>query len=313
MFCVKLYSLIRDEIVYAAQSKGKSSMNALVSQPYTTDSVTSADGTIIGYRQFGHGPGLILVHGGMQASQNFTKLATALSDTFTVYVPDRRGRGLSGPHGNNYCVQRECEDLDAILRKTGAHNVFGLSSGALVSMQAALTLSAIQKLALYEPPLAISGHPSPTVWLPRYDQEMAQGNLAAAMVTVMKGTGDTSFLTALPRFVLVPLLTFGIQADAKEPKGIDVPIKALIPTMHYDPKIVDEMAGTLQNFQAMRADVLLLGGSNSQQYLKGALNALSTVLPKVQRVEFPGLGHLAADNGGKPERVAQELRRFFSA
>ncbi len=35
---------------------------------YSTNTVTSADGTIIGYRWFGHGPGLILVHGGTQAS-----------------------------------------------------------------------------------------------------------------------------------------------------------------------------------------------------------------------------------------------------
>jgi hypothetical protein len=46
--------------------------------------------------------------------------------------------------------------------------------------------------------------------------------------------------------------------------------------------------------------------------LKGALDGLSTVLPNVRRIEFAALGHLAADNSGKPERVAQELRRFFS-
>ncbi|MEU1641010.1 alpha/beta hydrolase, partial [Nonomuraea sp. NPDC005701] len=60
------------------------------------EQVRSADGTTIGYRRSGRGPGLILVHGGMQASQHFTKLAAALSTEFTVYVPDRRGRGLSG-------------------------------------------------------------------------------------------------------------------------------------------------------------------------------------------------------------------------
>ncbi|MGD0966538.1 MAG: hypothetical protein ABSA57_21950 [Candidatus Acidiferrales bacterium] len=41
---------------------------------YNTGSVTSKDGTIIGYRQLGLGPGLILVHGGMQTSQNLMKL-----------------------------------------------------------------------------------------------------------------------------------------------------------------------------------------------------------------------------------------------
>src|SRR6266480_3974142 len=78
---------------------------------YTTDAVTSADGTRIGYRQLGQGPGLVLVHGAMQSAQSFMKLATALADTFTVYVPDRRGRGLSGPHGDHYGITTECADL----------------------------------------------------------------------------------------------------------------------------------------------------------------------------------------------------------
>src|SRR5258708_30294572 len=94
-------------------------------QTYSTDSVLSEDGTMIGYRQFGRGPGLILVHGGMMASQNFLKLAVALSDGFTVYVPDRRGRGFSGPFGENYGMKKACEDMDALLRKTGANLVFG--------------------------------------------------------------------------------------------------------------------------------------------------------------------------------------------
>lgn len=71
-------------------------------RPYTTGSVTSADGTTIGFREFGHGPGVVLVHGGIQAAQSFTKLASALADTSTVYMPDRRGRGRSGPFGPRY-------------------------------------------------------------------------------------------------------------------------------------------------------------------------------------------------------------------
>jgi len=31
------------------------------------------------------------------APQNFMKLGQALASEFTVYIPDRRGRGLSGP------------------------------------------------------------------------------------------------------------------------------------------------------------------------------------------------------------------------
>jgi pimeloyl-ACP methyl ester carboxylesterase len=61
-------------------------------------SVTSADGTTVGYRRVGDGPDVVLVHGGGQSSQNLMTLARTLSDRFTVYVPDRRGRGMSGPY-----------------------------------------------------------------------------------------------------------------------------------------------------------------------------------------------------------------------
>jgi len=279
---------------------------------FTTDKVSSADGTTIGYRQTGNGPGLILVHGAMMVSQNFSQLATALADMFTVYIPDRRGRGLSGPHGSNYCLDRECEDMQAIVHKTRAQNIFGLSSGAIVALESAFTLpDAIRKVALYEPPFAVNGS-APDAWSPRFDAELTKGDLGAAMVTVMKGTGDSSLLNLLPRFLLVPFMRFAIEADAKETQGDAIPLKALIPTVHFDPQLVRETANKLDHFKALQANVLLLGGSQSQGYLKVALNALDKLLPRVERIEFPGLGHLAATDQGQPQRVAQELRRFFA-
>jgi pimeloyl-ACP methyl ester carboxylesterase len=116
----------------------------------------SKDGTRIGYRQIGHGPGVVFVHGAMETSQSHNQLAEALADAFTVYMPDRRGRGLSGPFGEGYSIQEEVEDLDALLTKTGSHNVFGVSAGGIICLQAALTLPAIHKAAVYEPALVIN-------------------------------------------------------------------------------------------------------------------------------------------------------------
>src|SRR6267154_1797860 len=106
----------------------------MVSVPYTAHTVRSADGTIIGYRQVGSGPGLILVHGGNMGSQNFMKLGQALADKFTVYIVDRRGRGLSGPAGD-YSLAKESQDMRAIIQATGTSNIFGLSAGAIVALQ----------------------------------------------------------------------------------------------------------------------------------------------------------------------------------
>ena len=88
---------------------------ATAREHYTTGSVTSQDGTTIGYRQFGHGPGVVLLHGAASSAHNHMQLAEALSRAFTVYVPDRRGRGLSGPYREPYSLQVEVEDLEALL------------------------------------------------------------------------------------------------------------------------------------------------------------------------------------------------------
>jgi pimeloyl-ACP methyl ester carboxylesterase len=282
---------------------------------YTTSYVTSKDGTKIGYRQLGSGPGIILVHGGVNASQHFMKLGAALSDAFTVYIPDRRGRGLSGPFGEDYGIQREVEDLDALLNKTGAHYLFGAATGALIILQSALTLPGIHKIALYEPLLYLSKYKSEmdnfNAMIHRYDEKVAEGKLAAAMVTV-SADDPSSGLSKLPRFLLLILFTFILRIDAMTVKGDDVQLKDLMPTLDYDIALVNETEGKLENFKDVSAEVLLLGGSKSNLMLKNSLDALSNILPHVNRIELLGLDHKAAMNSGKPERIAQELRRFFS-
>ncbi len=286
---------------------------------YTTGFVTSKDGTTIGYRQLGHGPGIVLVQGAMGSAHNFMQLAGLLADTFTVYVPDRRGRGLSPlPYSKDYSIQKDVEDLDALLTKTGAHFVFGLSSGAIISLSAALTLPAISKAAVFEPPLFINGAPSAA--LPRLQKEIAQGKLAAALITGMKEAqmGPPIF-NAMPHFLLEPLVNMVMKSEDKKGSGDYLPMRELAPTLLYDFQLVTEMSGKLESFRDMHAEVLLLGGSKSPAYLRIALDALEKVLPHVTRVEFPGLSHGAAWNydkqrnpDGQPEPVAQALRRFFA-
>lgn len=278
-------------------------------------SATSRDGTAIGYRQFGHGPGVVLLHGTMSSGQNHIQLAEALADAFTVIVPDRRGRGLSGPYRGDETILSEVEDLDALLAHTSAHNVFGVSSGAIIVLQAALSLPAIHRAAIFEPPL-FDDAAAPTALLTRFDAELAQGKVAAALVTAMKGAqmGPAVF-GLLPRWLLVQLTSrFMASQDRKSPSEY-VPMRALAPTLHYDFQLVAETSGKVRAFGAIRAKTLLLGGSKSPTYLKAALDELEKVLPGAARVELAGLDHSAswnADVGGKPEPVAQELRRFFA-
>jgi len=262
--------------------------------------------SVIRYRTFGGGgPKVVLLHGGMQTAQSFQKLAAALADRFTVYVPDRRGRGLSGPFAADHGIETEVDDLGGLLAETGARNVFGLSAGAIIALQTALVRPEIHRLALYEPPLRF-GATDPAGWLPRYEKELAKGDLGAAMVTIMTGTGSVRHV---PRAALLPLMKLAVRAD----RGQDgTPLRELIPTMHYDAITIEQAAGPLARFAEVRAETLLLGGARSAPYLKAVLNGLEPVLPHVRRVTLSGVGHLAADNGGKPLMVAEQLRVFFN-
>jgi pimeloyl-ACP methyl ester carboxylesterase len=100
----------------------------------------------------------------MQSSRSFSRLATLVSDRFTVYLPDRRGRGLSGSGVSRYGMDREVEDLAALVAQTGTTRIFGLSSGALIALHAAAALPELSKVALYEPPLSLADSvPRPTL------------------------------------------------------------------------------------------------------------------------------------------------------
>lgn len=278
---------------------------------YGRGQVRSADGTTIGYRHRGRGPALILMHGGMQASQHLTKLADALCTDFRVYVPDRRGRGLSGPHGDDFGVQQEIEDLQALVTATGASRVFGLSVGALVALRTALVTPTLDRIALYEPPLSIGGS-VPTDWVRRFDREIAAGKRSSALVTALKGLGVEPVLGRIPRCVSVPFMTIGSRVQRDLPED-DVPIAELIPTQHFEMRIIRDMADTVEDYAMLRADVLLLGGTKSPAYFGVSLKRLATVIPHAQSVTLPGLGHSGPENDEAPLVVAQVLRDFFGA
>ena len=275
--------------------------------------VRSADGTTIGYRRTGTGPAVVLLHGAGQSSANLMRLAGALAGAFTVCVPDRRGRGRSGPYGEFHGLSTEIEDLSALLDACGASRVFGLSAGAVIAIEAALVRPDITKLALYEPPLSFDGvvHGD---WAPQYQRQLAAGKPGAALVTVLKATADrTSPIRWIPRRPLGAALDLVIRRTAGRPApdGTMSP-RELIRTVPYDAQTVTGAAGALERFRLLTCEILLLGGSRSARNLTASLDGLSQVLPDARRVVLHGTGHTAPDNSQKPGRVAAELHRFFS-
>ena len=80
--------------------------------------VRSADGTPIGYRSLGSGPGLVVVGGALRSGQDYVELARHVAPHATVHLMDRRGRGSSGPQGVGYSLATEIEDLLAVQAAT---------------------------------------------------------------------------------------------------------------------------------------------------------------------------------------------------
>jgi pimeloyl-ACP methyl ester carboxylesterase len=278
----------------------------------STGTVRSSDGTTIGYCRRGTGPGLVLLHGAGQSSENLSTLATILSDRFTVYLPDRRGRGMSGPYGDFHGLRTEVGDLCALLDECGAHFVFGLSAGAVIAVETALVRPTITKLALYEPPLSFDGVVH-SEWAPRFERELRAGRLGSALVEVLKGTSDRTLLAHLPSPLLGIPLNFVLQKRKKvQPHPGGMSIEDIVRTVQHDVQTVRDAAGPLLRFARLTCDVLLLGGSKSASRFAATLDGLSAVLPASKRVVLHAVGHTAADNTKRPDRVADALGAFFS-
>jgi len=111
--------------------------------------VISKDGTPIAFDRSGNGPAVILVDGALcyRGSGPSGSLAAALAGHFTVFTYDRRGRGDSG-NTAPYAVEREIEDIEALIKEAGGSAfVYGISSGAVLALEAANHGLAIKKLA----------------------------------------------------------------------------------------------------------------------------------------------------------------------
>ena len=294
-------------------------MTTITTAEITTGSVLSKDGTRIGYLRVGRGPAVVLLHGSSESARSHTQLASALADAFTVYLPDRRGRGLSGPHRPDHSMRTEVEDLQAVLTESGAQKVFGVSTGGLIVLETARIQPAIRKIAAYEPGLLMDATRY-TGWVSRFDREMAQGKVAAAVITSVRGLDlAPPVFKLMPRPLAVALTNKSMESEERKASGDAVTIHQLAPTLRYEGLLLAETAGTIGTFAEVAADVLLLGGDMKRPaFIKPAYDALARTLPHNRRMRFSGLDHGGSadvspiNRRGKPEIVAPEIRSFLA-
>lgn len=269
----------------------------------------SADGTVIGYRRIGTGPALLVLHGSMQSALSQRDLARALADRFTVVLPDRRGRGASGPFGPDWSLAREVQDVAAVLAATGARSAVGISTGSIILLNAALTVP-LEKLVLFEPPLLIDGSAS-LDWVAEAEAALARDDVPAALVAGMRGA---QMGPALIRKLPAKLLARGAAAMMDKTDGDVLSMRELAPTLPYDGRVVEQTADDVERYRAVTVPTLLIGTGKSPKYFHTALSSVERVLPDARRVELGGVDHGVtgnADQRGKPELVAEEIRKFL--
>ncbi|MDQ6423545.1 alpha/beta hydrolase [Paenibacillus sp. LHD-117] len=262
--------------------------------------VISKDGTKIAYDKTGQGPALILVAGAFSYRKfpGQVQLAKLLSTQYTVYNYDRRGRGDSGD-APAYEVEREIEDLQAMIEEAGGTAyVYGLSSGAVLALQAAASGVAMKKLVLHEPPFVVddAGYVPPGDFLRHVSGLVAANRRADAVKYFMtKGMGAPSFVVGIMR--LMP--------------GVWSNLMAVAHTLPYDAALLHGYnAGKplpASAWNSVQTPTLVLEGAESPVSLRHGAQALARVLPRARLCSKKGLGHTKKLNAAL---IAKELAVF---
>jgi len=263
--------------------------------------VTSADGTTIRFDAWGDGQPLIMVDGatGHRAvSQTNAQVGELLGNEFRVYAYDRRGRGESGDTPP-YAVQREIEDLAALIAEAGAPaTLCGFSSGAVLALDAAAAGLPITRVAMFEPPFVVddSRPPGPADYVQRLDASIASGRPGDAVELFLTGAVGmpAEFVDGMRQSPFWPAL------------------EEVAPTIAYDGRIMGStMSGAplpADRWSAVSVPVLVMYGRGTEPWLIAASRALADLLPTATLQAVDGAQHSVA-----ADILAPALRQFASA
>jgi pimeloyl-ACP methyl ester carboxylesterase len=261
------------------------------------EKVISKDGTPIAVDKLGTGPALILVDGAM-CSRGFgpmPALAKALAQQFTVYHYDRRGRGDSG-NGSTCDVQREIDDLDAVIQYAGGNAmVFGISSGAALAAEAARQLRGIRRLALYEAPYVIDDThaPMPPGFIADLKALVAANRRGDAVKTFMRYVGTP----AIAVFVM-SLLPFWKKFTAVA-HTLSNDLELIAPHHQAQPM-------PREKWSTITIPTLVMAGGKSPAWMKNAMRAWADALPNSVHQTLAGQTHMV-----KQDVLAAALVNFF--
>jgi pimeloyl-ACP methyl ester carboxylesterase len=241
---------------------------------------------------------VIVVDGALcyRASGPSASLAALLTPHFTVFTYDRRGRGDSG-NTAPYTIEREVEDIAALIDEAGgAACLAGVSSGAVLALDAASRLPGVTRLALYEAPFIVDDTHAP---LP--PDFLAQ--LRAAVASDRRGDAVSMFL----KLVGVPAVGVAIMRLLPVWKKLT----AVAHTLPNDIMLVEaNQRGqplTAARWHGVTVATLAMDGGKSPEYLRNGMRALAGVLPNATYRTLPGQTHMV-----NAKVVVPPIVEFFS-
>lgn len=261
--------------------------------------VTSKDGTPIAFDRVGTGPAVIFVDGALcyRASGPSRPVAALLSTQFTVFTYDRRGRGDSA-NTAPYAIDREVEDLAALAGEAGGSAfVCGVSSGAVLALEAASRGVGVAKLALYEAPFIVDDtHPPiPPDFLARLNDAVASDRRGDAVRMFLTLVGLPAPFVALMRFL-----------------PVWKKLTAVAHTLPHDILLVQgyQQGRSLSAGQWSGATMatLALDGGKSPAYMRNGMRALARILPHAAYRTLPGQTHMI-----NAKVLVPVLAEFFTA
>ena len=261
-----------------------------------TGEVTSKDGTRIVFDRTGEGPPVIIAGGALSDRRAAASFAAELSPDFTAYAYDRRGKGDSGDTPP-YAVEREVEDLDALIAEAGGRAfLFGTSSGAALVLETAARSGGADKLAVYEPPYdAHEDGPRIPVDFVAHLDELREQDRRGDMVEYFMTTG------------------VGLSPDeVAQMRGAPFwpRLEALAHTLPYEGRITGfdnpDRSLPVERWKAIDVPVLAMDGGASPDWMRNMVRAVAEALPDATYRSFPGQTHQV-----EPAVVVPVLREFF--
>jgi pimeloyl-ACP methyl ester carboxylesterase len=253
----------------------------------------SKDGTVIAYDRSGHGPAVVIVGGILGDRSQQAPVAALLESDFTVFNYDRRDRGESG-NTKQYAVEREMEDLEAILDQAGGPAfVYATSGCAVLALHAAAAGhgSKIKKLAIWEPPFVVDNS-RPKV---RSDY---RANLIAMLKEGRRGDMAESFFVdavGMPK-EFVSQMRQSPWWPAQE---------AVAHTLVNDATIMGDYSLPRAQIAKVKVQTLVIDGGQTP-WLTNAADAVAATLPNAQRRTIEGQPHNVDHNA-----IAPVLTEFF--